>query len=165
MIRTSGPVPREFKHRALPLSVPCARSQTVTLPAEEVALLKQDIYQSCSPSASSPSKGICLDYTMTGKDNAMPMAAPGHHSYTWPFHKPTRNLCWAAAENVGMRGQQFQAKPREGITTSLAQRDPYASRNNSFITWAHALFASNAFLWRYPGMGSSQHISVAAEQT
>lgn len=95
-----------------------------------------------------------------GKDNAMPMAAPGHHSYTWPFHTPAKNLWWVAAENV-MRRQWFQAKPKEGITTRLAQRDSYAGRSNTYITWACALFASNRFLWRYTRMGSSQQISVS----
>lgn len=119
-----------------------------------------------TPQASLCSRGMpgLHHEVFIGKDNAMPMAAPGHHSYTWPFHKPAKNLWWVAAENV-MRRQWFQAKPKEGITTRLAQRDSYASRSNTYITWARALFASNRFLWRYTRMGSSQQISVAAEQT
>lgn len=78
MIRTSGPVPREFKHRALPLSAPHPRSQTVTLAEEEVALLKQGI--TAHPSTSSQSKGMpgLHHEVFSGKDNATAMVAPGH---------------------------------------------------------------------------------------
>lgn len=41
----------------------------------------------------------------------------------------------------------------------LAQRDLYARRRSSCTTWACALFAYNVFLWRFTGMGNSQHVS------
>lgn len=60
---------------------------------------------------------------VTGKDNAMTMAAPGPSELYLTIPQASMEFlvgccrkCWK------MRGQQFQAKSRGGLTTSLAQR-------------------------------------------
>jgi len=109
----------------------------MTLAAEKVASIKQDIYQSCLSLSFFMQQGErYLDHTLRILlENTMPrkwllqgtLALSGHFGIQL-------GTCSRLLHKMLQSGDRFQAEPSESITIDFTCRDPYVSTSNHYRT-------------------------------